>query len=338
MRSITLEELLEAGCHFGHQVTRQNPKSADFVFEARDNIHIIDLEKTKEGLENAAAFIKQIAQNPESTLVVLGTKRQAEGLVREEYERATKEGVSGIYTVTARWIGGTFSNFAEVTKNYKKLKDISEKLKNEFEKMKYTKKEISLWEKERQKLERYYGGAKDMLKIPDAIFVIDTHTESLAVREAQNMGVKVIGIVDTNADPDPVDYVIPANDDASGSIKLILSYIIDAWIEGKKKAAKEEEKAANSKDLPAGKAGLMANGEQQKQDTMKPEVTEAKAGEAKSVEQEAKGSEQKTKKAKKNSQEVKSESVKSEKESNKPIKKITKKESVKKTTKKTAKA
>ena len=264
MRTITLEELLEAGCHFGHQVTRQNPKSADFVFEARDNIHIIDLEKTKEGLEKAAAFIKQTALRPESTLLVLGTKRQAEGIVREEVERAFKEGISGLYTVTARWIGGTFSNFSEVTKNYKKLKDITDKLKNEFEKMRYTKKEISLWEKERQKLERYYGGAKDMQKVPDAIFVIDTHTESLAVREARNMGVSVVGIVDTNADPDPVDFVIPANDDASGSIKLILNYIIDAWIEGKKKGAKGEGQKVEDGEQVGNSKELMANSQPQK--------------------------------------------------------------------------
>lgn len=267
MRTITLEELLEAGCHFGHQVTRQNPKSRDFVFEARDNIHIIDLEKTKEGLEKAAAFIKQTALRPESTLMVLGTKRQAEGLVREEVERASQEGASGIFTVTARWIGGTFSNFSEVTKNYKKLKDITEKLKNEFEKMKYTKKEISLWEKERQKLERYYGGAKDMQKVPDVIFVIDTHTESQAVREARNMGVSVVGIVDTNADPDPVDYVIPANDDASGSIKLILNYIIDAWIEGKKKGAKATEETKGTEDKKVSKE------EEQPKETKKVKVT-----------------------------------------------------------------
>jgi small subunit ribosomal protein S2 len=298
MRTITLEELLEAGCHFGHQVTRQNPKTRDFVFEARDNIHIIDLQKTKEGLEEAAAFIKQVALKPESTLIVLGTKRQAEGIVTEEVKRANSEGVGDLYAVTARWIGGTFSNFAEVTKNYKKLKDLTDKLKNEFEKVKFTKKEISLWDKERIKLERYYGGTKDMKKIPDAIFVIDTHMEALAVREARNMGVPVVGIVDTNADPDPVDHVIPANDDASGSIKLIATYIIDAWIEGKKKLAKGEERmangkeqkeaegkeqVANSKGQEANGKGLMANGEPLKQDTKKPEVSKAKVEKSENV-------------------------------------------------------
>ena len=317
MRTITLEELLEAGCHFGHQVTRQNPKTRDFVFEARDNIHIIDLQKTKEGLEEAAAFIKQVALKPESTLIVLGTKRQAEGIVTEEVKRANSEGVGDLYAVTARWIGGTFSNFAEVTKNYKKLKDLTDKLKNEFEKVKFTKKEISLWDKERIKLERYYGGTKDMKKIPDAIFVIDTHMEGLAVREARNMGVPVVGIVDTNADPDPVDHVIPANDDASGSIKLIATYIIDAWIEGKKKAAKEDEKTAKSEEQ-------IANGKEPKA-----KGSEEKDTNAKSQEESAKSSKKKV-----NEIESKEEKIVIKKETvNKEVKKSpVKKTSTKKTT------
>lgn len=297
MRTITLEELLEAGCHFGHQVTRQNPKTAEFVFEARDNIHIIDLDKTKEGLEKAAEFIKQIASNPESTIIILGTKRQAEVIVKEELKRAADLGVGGLFSVTVRWIGGTLTNLGEVTKNYKKLKDLTDRLKNEFEKVKYTKKEISLWEKERVKLEKYYGGIKDMQRVPEVMFVIDTHSEDQAVREARKMGIPVVGIVDTNADPDPVDYIIPANDDASGSIKLIVNYIIDAWIEGKKKIAKgegqraegkeetketkEERQEANGKEQISAKSegqmandkGQKANSEQQKNKeiTAKPE-------------------------------------------------------------------
>lgn len=241
MRTVTLEELLEAGCHFGHQVTRHNPNSRDFVFEARDNIHIIDLAKTKEGLENAGKLVKSIAERQDSTILVLGTKRQAQEIVKEEVKRASLEGINGIYSVTTRWIGGTFTNFAEVLKNYKKLKDITAKLHSDFEKMNYTKKEISLWEKERQKLESFYGGTKDMVKKPDLLFVIDTHLEDLAVREANAMSVPVVGIVDTNANPDPIKYVIPANDDAAGSIKLITAYVIDAWIEGKKKVEKDKE-------------------------------------------------------------------------------------------------
>jgi small subunit ribosomal protein S2 len=254
MRTITLEELLEAGCHFGHQVTRHNPKSRDFVFEARDNIHIIDLEKTKEGLENAAKFVKSVAERPGSTMLMLGAKRQAEGVVREEAKRASDEGADGMYIVTARWIGGTLTNAHEVGKNYKKLKDLSSKLQNDFEKSKYTKKEVSLWEKDRQKLTMYYDGAKDMAKLPDVLFVIDTHLEALAVNEGIAMRIPVVGIVDTNADPDKVKYPIPANDDAVGSIKIISAYIVDAWIEGKKKAAKNAEDAAKSAEEAAEKA------------------------------------------------------------------------------------
>lgn len=253
MRTITLEELLEAGCHFGHQVTRHNPKSRDFVFEARDNIHIIDLEKTKEGLENAAEFIRSVAQKPDSTLLVLGSKRQAETVVKEEIARAQEEGITGILTVTARWIGGTLTNFSEVAKNYKKLKDLTEKLKDKTERAKYTKKEISLWDKERVKLEMYYNGVKDMNKMPSVLFVIDTHLEKLAVHEANALDIPVVGIVDTNGNPDPIDYVIPANDDAVGSIKVIMNYIMDAWIEGKKKAEKTAKDAKEASDKAAEK-------------------------------------------------------------------------------------
>jgi len=245
MRNITLEELLEAGCHFGHQVTRQNPKAREYIFEARDGIHIIDLGLTKKGLEEAAAFIKALASKEASTLVIVGSKRQAQPIVQTEVKRAketlkAKNIPDGLFTVTNRWIGGTFTNFPEVTKNYKKLRDLEARLKDEFERSKYTKKEIGMWEKERQKLELFYGGTADMKQLPDAIFVIDTHLENLAVREAKRMGVPVVGIVDTNADPEPIEHPIPANDDAVGSLQLIIAYIIDAWIEGKNEPNKPE--------------------------------------------------------------------------------------------------
>ncbi|MBI2465411.1 30S ribosomal protein S2 [Candidatus Shapirobacteria bacterium] len=241
MREITLEELLEAGCHFGHQVTRHNPKSRDFVFEARDNIHIIDLAKTKEGLETAAGFVKDLAAK-NGTMIVLGAKRQARGIVAEEVKRGQDaKSAEGLFSVTNRWIGGTLTNFSEVSKNYKKLRDISYRLQSDEEKAKYTKKEVGQWEKERQKLETFYGGVADLKKTPNALFIIDTHLENLAVREAHAMGVTTVGIVDTNADPTVIDYPIPANDDAVGSIKLIVSYIIDAWIEGRKTGEKKVE-------------------------------------------------------------------------------------------------
>jgi small subunit ribosomal protein S2 len=248
MKTVSLEELLEAGCHFGHQVTRQNPKAREYIFEARDGIHIIDLEKTKEGLEDAGKFVKELAKKGGSMLV-LGTKRQAEGLLRDETKRVSE--TPGIHFVTRRWIGGTLTNFQEVSKNFKRLKDLTNRLQDDYEKSKYTKKEIGEWEKERQKLLGFYGGTENMTKVPDALFIIDTHLERVAAHEAKKMGIPTVGITDTNADPTIINYPIPANDDAVGSLKLIVSYILDAWIEGKelhkKGAAEEAIKAEKAK-------------------------------------------------------------------------------------------
>jgi small subunit ribosomal protein S2 len=253
MRSISLEELLEAGCHFGHQVSRQNSKARDYIFEARDGIHIIDLEKTKEGLEDAAKFVKDVAKR-DGSLLVVGTKRQAQGLLREELKRVEGQ---DLYFVTKRWIGGTLTNFSEVAKNFKKLKDITARLKDDRERAGYTKKELGDWEKERQKLEAFYGGVADMPKIPDAIFVIDTHIEHVVAEEALKSNVPTVGITDTNADPTIITYPIPANDDAVGSLKLIISYIFDAWIEGKKSVGQEEavEKKVEKAAAPAKSSG-----------------------------------------------------------------------------------
>jgi small subunit ribosomal protein S2 len=243
MRNVTLEELLEAGCHFGHQVSRQNPKAREFIFETRDNIHIIDLEKTKEGLEDAGKFVHDLAKKG-GTILVLGTKRQAEAILREELRRLDQQTREGLFFVTKRWIGGTLTNFSEVAKNFKKLTDISYRLQDENEKASYTKKEVSDWEKNRVKLESFYGGIADMNKVPDALFIIDTHQERAAAEEALKMGTPTVGITDTNADPLIINYPIPANDDAVGSLKLIISYIMDAWIEGKKAKGVEDEKEA----------------------------------------------------------------------------------------------
>lgn len=235
MKEITLEELLEAGCHFGHQVTRQNPKARDFVFEARDNIHIIDLAKTKDGLDAAAAFVKEAASTGK-TMLMVATKRQARPIVTEEIKKITdslgKE--SNFYFVTNRWIGGILTNYQEVAKNFKKLGDIEKLQSDENERTRYTKKELGDFEKSRQKLESFYGGIKYMKQPPDVLFIVDTHLEDLAVREAHATNVVTVGMVDTNADPAAIDYPIPANDDAVGSLKLIMGHIVDAWIEGKK--------------------------------------------------------------------------------------------------------
>ncbi|HWY79057.1 MAG TPA: 30S ribosomal protein S2 [Candidatus Sulfotelmatobacter sp.] len=253
MRTITLEELLEAGCHFGHQVSRQNSKAREYIFEARDGIHIIDLEKTKESLEEAATFVKEIARK-NGILLVLGTKRQAVNVLDEEQKRLQAAGIDNVYFVTKRWIGGTLTNSAEVAKNYKKLKDITVKLKDATARSKYTKKELSDLDKTRQKLEGFYGGIADMPALPDAVFIIDTHQEHVAAGEAKKAAIPTVGITDTNADPTIINYPIPANDDAVGSIKLLTTYIFDAWIEGNKskeqaESTKSEEKKESIQDV-----------------------------------------------------------------------------------------
>ncbi len=243
MRDITLEELLTAGCHFGHQVNRRNPKADEYIFEARSNVHIINLEKTSEGLLAAGKFIKELSAR-DGSLIIVGTKRQAKGIVKEEIERVQKEVPGGkLYSLTERWVGGTLTNFSEVSKNIKKLKDLNELLSTR-KKEDYTKREQLLFERERQKLIDFYGGIADMAKVPDALYIVGTQAENTAVNEARRMNVETVGIVDTNADPLIIDYPIPANDDAVGSIKLITSYLMDAWIEGKKQAEKTAVKEA----------------------------------------------------------------------------------------------
>ena len=248
MRNVTLEELLEAGCHFGHQVTRHNPKARDYIFEARDNVHIIDLAKTKEGLDLAAEYVRDLAKRG-GTMIILGAKRQAEPVVREQAQKVKDAGTAdGIYFVTNRWIGGILTNYSEVSKNFQRLKDLTKFMDTPSEKARFTKKEISLMDKERQKMMGFYWGVQDLKGKPDAIFIIDTHLENLAVREALAMKVTTVGITDTNADPDLINHPIPANDDAVGSIQLITEHIVEAWIEGRKgKATQDEKDAASAK-------------------------------------------------------------------------------------------
>jgi small subunit ribosomal protein S2 len=287
MKQISLEELLEAGCHFGHQVTRGNPKARDFVFEARDNIQIIDLAKTKEGLDQAAEFVRALGERGGSLLVV-GTKRQARSIVEEEIARAKEllkndkpDSISKLFYVTNRWIGGVLTNFPEVSKNFKKLEDLGEKLNSAEERAKYTKKEVGQWDKEKQKLESFYSGVWKMQQKPDALFIVDSHLEDLAIREATSVGVPTVAIVDTNADPYVVTHPIPANDDAVGSIKLIVTHIIDAWVEGTK--AQKPPKV---------------EGEVTKTENVKPETEKVEPEKEKAAKKEAKPKTEKVEKAK----------------------------------------
>lgn len=242
MKQITLEELLAAGCHFGHQVNRRNPKANRYIFEAREGVNIINLEATQKGLIEAAEYIKKLSQQG-GNLVIVGTKRQAQSIVKEEVARAQEVTPSTIHMVTARWIGGILTNFEEVKKNFKKLAEI-ESIIAAPDRKGYTKREVALFEKELGKMKEFYGGLVNLKAIPDAVFIIDTHSEGTAVNEARRLGVTTVGITDTNADPSDIDYAIPANDDAVGSIKLITSFLVDAWIEGAKEKTKEDNKNA----------------------------------------------------------------------------------------------
>lgn len=244
MREITLEELLEAGCHFGHQVNRNNPKANEFIFEARNNVHIINLEQTRDGLIEAANYIRDLAAKG-GTIIVVGTKRQVQPVIKEEVKRGRENGAENLHFVASRWIGGILTNFPEVSKNFKKLNEIEEILKEKNSG--YTKREKLLMEREKEKLMNLYEGVRDLKKIPDALFIVDTHHEETAVSEAKRRNLAVVGMVDTNADPTKVDYAIPSNDDAVGAVKLITSYIVDAWIEGQNDSKKSEEKKTDDK-------------------------------------------------------------------------------------------
>ncbi len=230
MRDISLEELLEAGCHFGHQRRKWNPAMSKYIYGERDGVHIFDLAKTKEGLGKACEFISQVAARGGKILFV-GTKRQAADFVKNEAIRA------GMPFVTVRWMGGLLTNNTNLAGRIRKLADMKAKREaGEFNK--YTKKERLLFDREIERLEKFFGGVAGMTGLPEALFVVDTHKEDVAVREGLKMGIPVVGIVDTNADP-KVDWVIPANDDAVKSIELIVTAAADAVIEGKNRPAKE---------------------------------------------------------------------------------------------------
>ncbi|MBI2612049.1 30S ribosomal protein S2 [Candidatus Gottesmanbacteria bacterium] len=248
MQQISLTTLLEAGCHFGHKLDRWHPKASVFIYGPKEGIHIIDLAKTRDGLNSAANYIKQLAQDGKSVLVV-ATKRQAKGVVADKAKEA------GVFYLTNRWIGGFLTNFEEVKKNIEKLN----KMKKEEESgewNKFPKHERIELEKEMRKLEIVYGGVKDLLKLPDCVYIVDIRKEYNAVKEARRRGIPIVAIVDTNSDPNQVDYVIPANDDAVGSIKLITDYILDSYKEGK---GMREKKEAEGKRTPEEMAKEMEN-------------------------------------------------------------------------------
>lgn len=222
---ITLEELLEAGCHFGHQVKRWNPKMAPYIYGDKDGVHIFDLAKTREGLLEAYEAVKKTVSEGGIVLFV-GTKRQAKEIAEEAAKKV------GMPYLTTRWLGGALTNFEQIKKSIKKLSDLKEGLKTgKYDG--YTKRERLLMDREIASLERVFGGIVDMGKLPDMIFLASVHEEATAVREAVRMKVPVVGITDTNADPKPIDYPIPANDDAVKSVSLIVDVIVKAVEDGK---------------------------------------------------------------------------------------------------------
>lgn len=234
-----LRELLEAGSHFGHQVRRWNPKMAPFIYTARDGVHVFDLTITAQKLNEACEFIREQAAAGK-VIMFVGTKRQAKPIVREEAQRV------GAPFVAERWMGGTMTNWEEINKRISKLRDISKKWEEGFYD-KYTKKERVLINREMERLQRFFGGIVELRAIPDIMFVVDTAKEDVAVREALARGVTVVGITDSNCDPEVVNYPIPANDDAVRSIKYIVNRIANAYEEGKSKIKKAEVKEENNK-------------------------------------------------------------------------------------------
>ncbi len=251
MSDIKMAELLESGVHFGHQTRRWNPKMKRYIFGKRSGIYIIDLQRTLSLFQEAAEFAKSLAQSGRRILFV-GTKRQAQGVIEEEARRC------GQFYVTHRWLGGTLTNFVTIRASIERLVDIETRLTDENSPL--TKKEKLRLDRDRSKMSRNLEGIREMNRLPDALFVVDPRKEHIAVAEANRLGIPVIAIVDTNCDPEEIDYVIPGNDDAIRSIRLFASKIADAYLAGagelerqiemerKEKeaaaAAKEREKAA----------------------------------------------------------------------------------------------
>ena len=221
-----LKQLLEAGTHFGHQTKRWNPKMAPYIFGERNAIYIIDLEKTVELLRRAQDFLRELARKGDIVLFA-GTKRQAQDIIKEQAQAC------GMYWVSHRWLGGLLTNFSTIKKSIARLKEI-EKMEKDGLFKSFTKKEVSLLLKEREKLEKNLGGIKDMERLPSALYVVDSKKEELAVKEAKKMGIPVVALIDTNCNPEIIDYPIPGNDDALKSIRLITTLIADAVASGRK--------------------------------------------------------------------------------------------------------
>ena len=243
MGVVSMKQLLEAGVHFGHQTRRWNPKMAPYIFTERNGIYIIDLQKTVKKLDEAYNFVKTVAENGDTVLFV-GTKKQAGDSVKEEAVRA------GAHYVNARWLGGMMTNFKTIQRRIKRLEQLHQMEEDGTFNL-LPKKEVVKLQLEIEKLEKYLGGIKTMTRLPGALFIVDPRKEKIAVAEAKKLGIPIVAIVDTNCDPDDVDYVIPGNDDAIRAVKLIAGAMADAVIEGRQGEQGEAEAAAEDEEAEA---------------------------------------------------------------------------------------
>lgn len=259
----SLQELLEAGVHFGHQVRRGHSRMRPYIYGARDGVHIIDLTKSEALLKEACEFVYNLGKEGK-TLLFVGTKKQAKPIVEELAKKL------GSPYLCQRWIGGFLTNFEEIGKNIKKLKELKEQ-REKGELLKYTKKEQLLIDRKIQKLEKDFAGVMDLTALPDAIFVTDAVSENIAIREAGRIKIKVVAIADSNCDPSQIDYPIPGNDDAIKSIKILVETIASAYEEGKKAAGKAAEKLAKKESASV---KTSANKEKEPEE-LKEEVAEA---------------------------------------------------------------
>ncbi|NLW59973.1 MAG: 30S ribosomal protein S2 [Firmicutes bacterium] len=245
MAVITMKQLLEAGVHFGHQTRRWNPKMAPYIFTERNGIYIIDLQKTVKMVEEAYHFIRETVANG-GTVLFVGTKKQAQDAVREEATRC------GMFYVSQRWLGGMLTNFATIRSRVERLKKI-EQMAEDGSFTVLPKKEVLQLERERERLEKFLSGVKEMNRLPDALFVVDPRKERIAVAEARKLNIPIVAIVDTNCDPDEIDYVIPGNDDAIRAVRLLSATIADAVLEGRQgEQLSPEEPAGTETQAAAG--------------------------------------------------------------------------------------
>ena len=241
MAVVAMKQLLEAGVHFGHQTRRWDPKMAEYIFQARNGIHIIDLQKTSKKIDEAYAFMKEQSEQGKTFLFV-GTKKQAQDCMKEAAEK------SGMYYVNQRWLGGMLTNFETITARVKRLNKL-EKMQEDGTFDVLPKKEVILLKKEMEKLEKNLGGIKNMKQVPGVMFIVDPKKERIAILEARKLGIPVVGLVDTNCNPEDVDYAIPGNDDAIRAVKLIADVMANAIIEGRQGETFETTEAVE--EVPA---------------------------------------------------------------------------------------